>query len=163
MDGERVADAAVGSKRKRPDRSDHMRRSSTIDLSVIKMTLNTFCRSPLLTQEIERCVQALIIEASRLINMHMLYLLSTNTPVPELDQTYFYAAFTLVAGSRNPDAVQKFGLAYVEYQRLRPPDMQRFDYMNVNQLLNESAKEHMVACKNHVVLNISTRVCKAFK
>ena len=95
--------------------------------------------------------------------MHMLHLLSANTPVPELDQTYFYAAFTLVAGSSYPDAVQKFGDAYVEYQRLRPPDMQRFDCMNVNQLLNESAKEHMVACKNHVVLNISARVCKAFK
>ena len=166
IDGERVADAAVGSKRKRPDRSAHLLRRSTIDISVIKMKLNSVCRSPILTQEIERCVQGVTraaIEASRLINMHMLHLLSTNTPVPELDQTYFYAAFTLVAGSSYPDAVQKFGDAYVEYQRLRPRDMQRFDRKNVNQILNESAKEFMVACKNHVVLNIAARVSKAFK
>eukprot|EP00835_Amoeboradix_gromovi_P005444 NODE_510_length_7452_cov_0.223990.p5 type:complete len:100 gc:universal NODE_510_length_7452_cov_0.223990:3732-3433(-) len=41
--------------------------------------------------------------------------------------------------------------------------MQIFDYEYVNQLLNEATKEYLVACKNHVVLNISARVGKAFK
>ena len=41
--------------------------------------------------------------------------------------------------------------------------MSRFDYKYVAQLLNEAAREHMVACKNYVVLNISARVSKTFK
>ena len=156
----------VGSKRKRSDRSEHMLRRFTLDLSVTKMKLNSFCKSALLTKEIERCVQGVTraaIEASRLINLHMLHLLSTNTPVPKLDQTYFNMAFTLAAGSKSSTAVQRFGQAYVQYEALRPPNMPKFDYKLVDQILNEAAREHMVACKNHVVLNISARVSKAFK
>ena len=166
MDADVSDEETVGSKRKRSDRSEHMLRRNSLDLSVTKMKLNTFCSSPLLRKEIERCVQGVTraaIEASRLINLHMLHLLNNNTPVPKLDQTYFNMAFTLAAGSKSSTAIQKFGEAYRQYKELRPQGMPRFDYKLVAQLLNEAAREHMVACKNHVVLNISARVKKAFK
>ena len=166
VDEEAHDDNEVGSKRKRTDRADKLRRQANVTLSVTKMKLNTFCTSVNVCQEIERCVQGVTrvaIEASRLVNLHMLHLLAGDTVVPELDQTYFYRAFTLAAGSRHPAAVQVFGAAYVHYESLRPVDMLRFDYEYVSQLVNEEAKEYLVASKNHVVLNISARVSKSFR
>ena len=95
VDEEAHDDNEVGSKRKRTDRVDKLRRLADVTLSVTKMKLNTFCTSVNVCQEIERCVQGVTrvaIEASRLVNLHMLHLLAGDTVVPKLDQTYFYRA-----------------------------------------------------------------------
>ena len=96
-------DVINGGKRKRTDRADKLRSLSDVTISVTKMRLNSFCTSFDLCQEIERCVQGVTrvaIEASRLVNLHMLHLFAEETVIHTLDQTYFYRAFTLAAGSR---------------------------------------------------------------
>eukprot|EP00835_Amoeboradix_gromovi_P005443 NODE_510_length_7452_cov_0.223990.p4 type:complete len:140 gc:universal NODE_510_length_7452_cov_0.223990:4112-3693(-) len=103
-------DVVVGSKR--TDRADKLLRLADVTLSVTKMKLNTFCKSPAVCQEIERCVQGVTraaVEGIRLVNLHTLHLLATEAVIPKLDQTYFYRAFILAAGSVHPAAVQVFG------------------------------------------------------
>ena len=45
VDEEAHDDNEVGSKRKRTDRADKLRRQANVTLSVTKMKLNTFCTS----------------------------------------------------------------------------------------------------------------------
>ena len=113
-------------KRRRVDLCVERIRRATIDISVSKMKLNSFCSSQLLIQEIERCtlgVTQVAIEASRLINLHILCLIASKKPIPKLDQTYFYRAFTLASGSAKSAALNAFGDALDIYKAIRPSYM----------------------------------------
>jgi hypothetical protein len=63
---------------------------------------------------------------------------------------------------QRPNVKEKFRPALDHYNNIRPAQMDQFDYSDVRQMLNYAGKEYMTACKNHVVLNISSRVSKAF-
>ena len=83
--------------------------------------------------------------------------------VPKLDQSFFYAAFTVMSGATWHATVSMFGQALQDYRAMRPPDMDVFNYRHINQMLNCTGKDYMTACTDNVVLNISARVGKAFK
>ena len=151
-------------KRKNPALAARLKRRRTIDMSAVKMTLNRMCLNKPLLQEIDICVHGVTrvcLEASRFLNYYILTLLEKNDIVPELNETFFYSAFTLIAGSSRAKP-EKFGTAYETYSEARPVNMEKFDYRHVAQILHYSANEYLVACKNHVVLNIGARVAKAF-
>src|SRR3569832_19001 len=59
--------------------------------------------------------------------------------------------------------IDKLNPSLSEYNLLRPKHMEHFNYEYINQMLNYAGKDYLTACKNHVVLNISGRVGKAFK
>ena len=159
-------DPQPGSKRSRPDRAAKLKDLQSKQVCAIKMTLNQLCNNAELIDEIEICVHGVTrtsIEASRFLNFYILTLLEQNQPVPKLDQSLFYGAFTTMAGANLRKTVEKFGPALQDYRELRPLNMAKFDCKNVTQMLNYAGKEYMTACMNHVVLNISGRVGKAFK
>ena len=159
--------AQPGSKRaSRPDVAARLKRKKTIQESAVKMTLNQMCSDSQLHREIQDCVQGVTrtsVEASRFLNYWALKLLEEGEAVPVLDQSLFYAAFTTMAGASVDASVEKFGEALQDYEHARPQGMSRFNYRHVNQMLSYAGKDYMTACKNHVVLNISGRVGKAFK
>ena len=155
-----------GEATSRPDVAARLKRRRVIQNCAVKMTLNKLCRDDELTREIESCVHGVTrtaVEASRFMNYYVLKLLEEGEDVPKIDQSLLYAAFTTMAGSTLASTVEKFGEALQDYEHLRPPDMERFDYRHVPQMLNYAGKDYLTACKNHVVLNISARVGKAFK
>ena len=118
-------------------------------------------------REIETCVHGVTrvaVEASRFLNYFVLKLLEAKEEVPELNQTFLYGVvFTTMSGAKHPSTIEKLGNALLSYERLRPSDMERFDSRHLNQMLNYACADYLTACKNHVVLNISARVSKAFK
>ena len=153
-----------GKRSARHDVKDRYKRKNTIQESAVKMTLNQLCSDSQLQREIEVCVEGVTrtsVEASRFINLWVLTLLEQGQIVPKLNQTFFNAAFTTMAGGTL--SRPKFGAALHQYEQVRPADMARFNYRHVSQMLNYAGVEYMIACKNHVVLNISGRVGKAFK
>ena len=153
-------------KRSRPDVAVRKKRRAEIHQSAVKMTLNKICFDYQLATEIEICVHGVTrktIEASRFLNYYVLKLLEEGDEVPKLDQSFFYAAFTSMAGAEKAETMEMFGEALQDYNHLRPQNMERFDYRHVNQMLNYAGKDYMINCRNHVVLNISARVRKAFK
>ncbi len=80
-----------------------------------------------------------------------------------MDQLFFYRAFMLVSGvTRRPNALGVFGRVLKSYDAIRPANMERFDPSLITQVLNEAGKDYMTACRNHVVLNMTSRVKKAF-
>ena len=133
----------------------------------MKMTLATLCSNSALVEEIEVCVKGVTrtsVEASRFLNLHLLRALEAGREVPRMDQTFFYRAFTAVAGATGTGAARdEFGVTLAEYTALRPGGLARFHAAGVTQMLNYAGKDYMTACQNHVVLNISRRVAKAFK
>ena len=150
----------------RPDVAERLKRRRVIQNCAVKMTLNKLCLDYELMREIESCVHGVTrtaVEASRFMNYYVLKLLKEGEDVPKIDQSLLYAAFTTMAGSTLAGTVEKFGEALQDYEHRRPPDMKRFDYRHVPQMLNYAGKDYLTACKNHVVLNISARVGKAFK
>jgi hypothetical protein len=162
------AEVQPGAKRaaSRPDVAARFKRKKGIQESAVKMTLNQICSDSQLQREIEGCVHGVTrtsVEASRFLNYWVLKLLEEGEIVPKLDQSLFYAAFTTMAGATVDASVEKFGEALQDYHQVRPPNMARFNYRHVPQMLNYAGKDYMTACKNHVVLNISGRVGKAFK
>ena len=155
-------------RRSRPDVAARNQRKKTLQESSVKMTLNKFCNDPDLQREIEGCVHGVTrtcIEASRFLNYYVLKLLKDENNIPKLDQSFFSSAFTSMATCKgqHKSVKEKFRPALDEYNNVRPPQMDKFDYSDVVQMLTYAAKEYMTACKNHVVLNISSRVSKAFK
>jgi hypothetical protein len=93
----------------------------------------------------------------------VLRLLERGDVVPEIDQSLLSKTFTTMAGLTLPSTVALFGEALQDYKDLRPHDMELFDSKHVNQMLNYAGKDYLTACRNHIVLNISARVGKAFK
>jgi hypothetical protein len=160
----KIKQAQAGAKRKRPDVTARHKYKETIQESAVKMTLSQMCSNSELKCEIEDCVHGITrtsVEASLFINLWVLKLLEEGKIVPKLNQSFFYAAFTTIAGATK--SAEKFGKALEEYKHMRPPTMAQFNYRHVGQMINEAAKEYMIACQNHVVLNISGRMGKAFK
>ena len=112
----------------RPDTSARLKRRRVVQNSSVKMTLQNVILDAELLREIETCVDGVtrtVIEASRFLNFYILKLLEDGEVVPEINQTLLYGAITTLAGSTLRSTVEKFGVALVEYNLLRPPDMQR--------------------------------------
>ena len=111
------------------------------------MTLKTVSLDNDLTEEIESCVHGVTrtsIEASRFINYHILKLLEEGDEIPQLDQTltFFYKAFTTMAGATVASSVEMFGESLQDYEHLRPPEMERLDYRHVkDQMINYAGKD----------------------
>ena len=142
-------DVQPGAKRPaRPDVQERHKRKNTIQESAVKMTLNQLCSDNQMQREIEVCVEGVTrtsVEASRFLNLWVLKLLKEGEIVPELNQTFFNAAFTTMAGATVSRT--KFGEALQDYEQERPDGMYRFNYRHVNQMLNNAGKEYMTACK----------------
>ena len=153
-------------KRSRPDVAARMKRKKTITIKAVKMRLSTWCKSPAIQKELERVARGVTrtaVEASRLVNMWALKTIEDEKEIPEMNQTFFYRAFTVVSGSRrNEAATEVFGKALEKYESMRPPNMERFNPHLVTQVLNEAGTEYLTACKNHVVLSLTARVRKGF-
>ena len=165
-DNDYSEDEHLPTKRSRPDVAAKLKKRKTEQACAVKMTLNKLCTDDQLVKEIETCVHGITrtaVEASRFLNYFVIKLLEEGEAVPKLDQTFFYGAFTTMAGGQKDSTIAKFGEALQDYIDLRPQNMERFHYKHVNQMLNWAGKDYMTACKNHVVLNISGRVGKAFK
>jgi hypothetical protein len=158
--------AVVVSKRKRPDVSERLKRRKTIDEKTVKMKLATICCNAELMKEINIVVEGvtrICVEASRFLNLYVLMKMEHGDSVPEMDQTFFYRAFTAIAGHSYAAIMEVFGDALVGYNALRPDSMQRFDTSLITSVISYAARDYMTACRNHVVLNIWNRVKKAFK
>ena len=152
-------------KRERPDVADKLRRRGRIQESTIKMTLNKFCTDAQLRSEINDCVRLITrisVEASRFANLWVLQILETDDEVmPKLDQSFFYSIFSTIAGSKK--SVGRFAQALLLYEQVRPEGLHILDCRHITQMVNVAAKEYMEASQNHIVLNLSARVSKAFK
>ena len=174
-DDEPAATPVTTAKRKsRPDVAERMKRRSTIVTSVVKMKLNTWCKSDLIAGEISRLAEGLTrvsVETSRFLNLWVASSLDEwesipeehrmGEPIPKIDQTFLYRAHTLIAtGIRKK--VYDFGDTLAEFDRLRPEGMERADFSGNLQILNEASREYLTACKNHVSLNMYSRVRKGF-
>ena len=150
----------------RPDVAARLKRRHTIEEKAVKMKLASFCTSFELALEIDICAKGVTrtcVEASRFLNLHVLRSLDAGLAIPKLDQTYFYRLLSTVAGKPDSAAQQEFGFTIPVFEALRPHNMTRFDPRNAMQMLNYAGKGMLTACKNHVVLNISSRAAKAFK
>ena len=149
-------------QRERPDRAAKLLNRRTTREYVVKMTLNKFCGNVRLRQEIERSVQGITrvaVEASRFLNFFVLYNIETNTEIPEMDQSFFYWAFTHIAGSNF--APERHGNALLEYRCLF--GIREFDYKYISQSINYTGLSFLTNCQNHIVLNIKKRLKKQFK
>lgn len=151
----------------RPDVADRLKRRHVIETKVVKMKLNTFCRSKAIAKELDGCSQGItrvFVEASRFLNMYVLHKLDDLSDFPKMDQTFVYRAFSAICkGERSTQAQDVFGERLRVNDSIRPDDIPNFDSKYVTQLVNYAGKTSMTACQNHVVLGINSRVQKSFK
>jgi len=132
---------------------------------VVKMRLSTWCTSSVLSDEFDTAahvVTRVTVEASRFANYYVLRTLDAGEQLPKMDQTFFYRIFTTVAG-----APSIFYAYYADYCALRDAawhggEADIMDTLHLPQVLNEACKTYLTAARNHVVLNLTRRVRKAF-
>lgn len=115
-------------KRKRPDKAEHAAHKKTVLDRCMKMKLNTVCKSDVLGQAIRGAVHSqtqMVVEASRLCNLHVLHCLAGNNPVEIPSSSYFRNALCCVSAARKGRDPTDAGLQLVYntlYKPLRPAD-----------------------------------------
>ena len=161
-------------KRKRPDVSVRKEANKNIDFTSIKSSWNSFWKNKLLAdtivEDILPKVNLICFLSYKLINFHFLRLLEDDEeqPLPEIDQTLFYQACSLVSvmkyrevktGVKNRELVTSFQ-KMKEY--IKEEDLPARDYLGTGYISNLNALQ-VVNTKNHLKLNFYNRFKKYLK
>ena len=150
----------------RPDRARHKASIKNTRVSVVKTTLQSFCR-PVATalpwQALILKLNTVALEAYMLANLHVLTLVDQRKPLPVLDQNFWYRCCSLVSCPSQASRKTKFPdgelmSTSARYSALRPFDGQPVcsDHLGAG-LFNNLSQQMDTNMKNHASLNFYTR------
>ena len=137
----------------------------------IKCTLNTLLLDnsilPALTDAAER-LNRITFEGAKVLQMIVLDMLSSGTPIPAMDQTYIRRVFQSVSRSASSVAPKTTKDATInrvrdEFALTRPPGAEWTSSFRLGQLLTTAAKAYVVNCQNHVKTNLKVRTMKLIR
>ncbi|KAI3657739.1 hypothetical protein MP638_004343 [Amoeboaphelidium occidentale] len=131
-------------------------------------SLNAVLRIPVLKDVImdavARCTD-IKVEASRLMNGYVIWMIEENRPIPELRfsdgiMREFYQAVCSIDAIRNPHQHKVVSTPSINeymdeiYSRCRPDHLAWNDATKLTQLISNMARMHSTNCRNHVVTNL---------
>jgi transposase len=141
-----------------PKKKDH-------SFSTIQLKLNSLIKPrfypvivPLFDQ-ISKTITKIAYESYILANLHILRCLNEPVPLPKPDQNFFYSCCSLVTCSGRDVGDEQLRLTAEQYRSLRPEGWSIPDGKYIGRAMNSLAREMATMTKNHIVLNIVSRLC----
>lgn len=157
-------------KRKRPDVAERLlarKGTATYTIKTGWLGLRAHPAVEVGVQHILPVIHQATIEGALLAQTVVLNCISTATPVPPLDQTFFYRCFTQVTRNNDRETVpppsrvdQCIAAGFEMYKCARAPSLPWPVKKHCTAALNWAAKDYLTACKNHVALNFKGRIHK---
>ena len=156
--------------RRRLDVSVRKEANKNIDFTSIKSSWNSFCKNKLLAdtivEDILPKVNSICFLSYKLINFHFLRLLEEDEeqPLPEIDQTLFYQACSLVSHLKYrkepPFKYPELAKSFSQMKKyIKEEDLPARDYLGTGYISNLNALQ-VVNTKNHLKLNFYNRFKK---
>ena len=156
--------------RRRLDVSVRKEANKNIDFTSIKSSWNFFCKNKLLAdtivEDILPKVNSICFLSYKLINFHFLRLLEEDEeqPLPEIDQTLFYQACSLVSHLKYrkepPFKYPELAKSFSQMKKyIKEEDLPARDYLGTGYISNLNALQ-VVNTNNHLKLNFYNRFKK---
>lgn len=166
MASKRAAVATDAPRKKRGKSDEDKQYDREHEYSVIQCKLNSILRDgykdilgPLL-EDVAHNMSRIVFEAWMLAELHVMRMLDENKELGKLDQSFFMSCCVLVSDTKRGGGSDELKASMEIYRALRPPDwvVPKNSYMS--QLMCLCAKEMDTAFKNHINVNLVTRLKK---
>ena len=161
---------APAPKRRRGKTTEQKEHNKAHDYSVVQVKLNAF-KNPQLSDDIWNPMKDMLEQTAGVVSQmsfetflfaefHVRRLLNQAEALPEINQSFFYSCISALSDSGRAIKSDSLRTSFHDYHGLRPNNLGTPSTQYLITVLASLAREMITATKNHIVLNLVSRLAR---